>query len=1262
MNLPNDSLEKVLVDIYQQFLEYDPLDLLSRIAALQLYPENADHIMRLDALSHIAACLHPEPNKTRISRHRINRICNFEPLGNSYIKSSEDPCDVPFTEAFTFFGGSYIVFPGIAQDVVFALKHLAAAIFLLPEFKKQNKPFVDEIYNLILPILILSDEIARRAGSERNIAPKYYPNDVYVPLDLNAKKAAVVFNDEDLTSMLFSHNLSIDNLNSFIQDLGELTIESYSLDNTPLHKRPIIRLGSQFVVSEPGILLASLRYQILLRAKEAELLKLLAGEYQASVRSTVDKGLNMFSLMPKPFPFPEPNDKLFLIDSLRTLDTDKALYVVLLVDDLSNYEGENIFEMNQREGIGELIEAHIGDVEEAIFTQTKGLNEIFILGLFGGVGRSSYIGFNFNSLRTDPAILFLSVEEFEILSLLYGNNPLLLYKFAVDLDRLRKKSKYWTFSNFDTFEVYRRHQFSFYLSDSRPAGFINFSPGTGKEIRLDALNKHDKHAVTYWKNSGVIEVYNLYNTKEIPIYSSLDPYNNIEWFVEIKPLSFWVILDKESFLKNINGVSGIIINPALFVDMITYWLWQFAPDFGKILTGAEFSSPLTILVRANPNENWREQDINMNLYPNPVEFQTDAEKLQIAVTFHPSFHGVITGATNKGELECMRGILSQVASILGHFGGKDLLRLFSDSIPSIINKHLGNPYKKKILALHIGTNPQFLPGNYSKFREVQDADRGLLLDELGEHLTGNLKLREGLISKESVADVLNESVSYYFLQLQSIVRTLSWDPLLEFLVSHHEAIVSEQAFRKITISTHIACFGDSKEMTRQIVEETPKLNDAALSCRFLIEYIATVPPSGVRPISQSVYDRLMALASEIVSRGQESDYAKYDLFDVQLSILPSGRLGFINQTEYKEALMSFMMPRSREEIDDASKNFDYWWRPQPNIIQKEKPKYVEEFDLAFREEFGFALTDLSKTISILSDVGADLDENLQLKVVEKKALIEKIKGETKWEDDIINTILEFLSLHPRNDFMEIPVGFQNSDVFPWRLSRGLSYMRRPLINVIKEDSEQYICWGTRHLFDSFSYILQMSTSGRLQTKHKSLSMKKWIGENHKKDGMEFNTKVADVTKYLPESIVRTQVKKFGSTRLESLGRGLGDIDVFLLLPKIKTIVLIECKNILIARTPFEMRSELDELFVDKENSVATITKHKRREKWIRDNLELVLSVHDISRKGMWKIEPLLVVSDELITPYFYQTVIPVYSFLRFREDYLPNLYNKLARK
>jgi hypothetical protein len=152
---------------------------------------------------------------------------------------------------------------------------------------------------------------------------------------------------------------------------------------------------------------------------------------------------------------------------------------------------------------------------------------------------------------------------------------------------------------------------------------------------------------------------------------------------------------------------------------------------------------------------------------------------------------------------------------------------------------------------------------------------------------------------------------------------------LEYLVSHHEAIASEQAFRKINISTHIACFGDSKEMTRQIVEGVPKLNDAALSCRFLIEYIATVPPSGIRPISQSVYDKLLALASEIISRGQESDYAKYGLFDVQLSILPSGRLGFTNQTEYKKALMSFMAPRSREEIADASRNFDYWWRPQP---------------------------------------------------------------------------------------------------------------------------------------------------------------------------------------------------------------------------------------------------------------------------------------------------------------------------------------------
>lgn len=407
------------------------------------------------------------------------------------------------------------------------------------------------------------------------------------------------------------------------------------------------------------------------------------------------------------------------------MDTDKALYVVLLTDDLTNYEGENIFEINQREGLGELIEKHIGDVEDTIFAETNGLNEIFVLGLSGGVGRASYIGFNFKNLKTNPAILFLSVEEFEILSLLYGNNPLLIYKFAVDLDRLRQKSQYWAFSNFDTFAVYREHQFSFYLSDSRPVDFINFSPGTGKDIRLDALNKHDKHAVPYWENSGVIEVYNLYNTKEIPIYSSLDPYHNLEWFVEIKPLSFWIVLERDSFFQTSDAVSGIALNPALFVDMITYWLWQFAPDFEDLLSGAEFARPLTILVKANPNEDWRDYDRNVRQSPDSVEFQTNAENLQITVIFHPSFHQVITGVTNAGELDCMKGILSQVANVLGHFGGEVISEFFLDGIPTIINKHLEQSYKKKILALHVGTNPQFLPGNYSKFRGIQDAVGGI---------------------------------------------------------------------------------------------------------------------------------------------------------------------------------------------------------------------------------------------------------------------------------------------------------------------------------------------------------------------------------------------------------------------------------------------------------------------------------------------------------------------------------------------------------
>jgi hypothetical protein len=114
----------ILLELIGRLSPYDPADLLADVAALQLLPENADGSIRLEAFAHVAASLDDEPNKPSISLQRLKQIANAEPLGQGAVTSHEDPCDNAFTEAFTFHGGMFIVFPGHVDDSTFILRHL----------------------------------------------------------------------------------------------------------------------------------------------------------------------------------------------------------------------------------------------------------------------------------------------------------------------------------------------------------------------------------------------------------------------------------------------------------------------------------------------------------------------------------------------------------------------------------------------------------------------------------------------------------------------------------------------------------------------------------------------------------------------------------------------------------------------------------------------------------------------------------------------------------------------------------------------------------------------------------------------------------------------------------------------------------------------------------------------------------------------------------------------------------------------------------
>lgn len=508
-------LEKIIEEINP----FNKFDLLSKIAALQLLPANADHAMRLDAIAHAVASQKYVQRQPEISLKHLKQICNSETINKGPIGFSEDPSEEMFTEAFTFEGGSYIVFPGIVDDAAYILRNLAKAIFL-----SQESPFTQEFIQqsriLTTAILKLSDIIAYRAGMNRGIDP-VNSRQVVVPSykELQRLKKSVTFSIEELAGYPINPTIRkslFEELEPFITDLGNINSGEYTLDSGPLHLKPLIRADNKIIVSEPGTLLATLRHNIIQLAIKHDLSEKLAKSYRFAVWDNVVEMLDYLQISHKGSYSPS-NDNDPYFEGIFLLDRDKALYVQLITDDLSSYPCDNVFGFWDAQKYSESLNKSSVDTEIALFSQEKCPNEVMDLVLIQSLGRGIAMGFDKIGTTDDKPWLCMSASELETIALAEGGDPLVLLKYARSHNKIRSKVGIISSEPLNEFQFYRKNHYSYYFSDEKLPTHMSILPGFAGEIRREVSHQRDRHGAPAYEFGYVVEVTCRYG-QDIPIY------------------------------------------------------------------------------------------------------------------------------------------------------------------------------------------------------------------------------------------------------------------------------------------------------------------------------------------------------------------------------------------------------------------------------------------------------------------------------------------------------------------------------------------------------------------------------------------------------------------------------------------------------------------------------------------------------------------------------------------------------------------------
>ena len=492
--------------------------------------------------------------------------------------------------------------------------------------------------------------------------------------------------------------------------------------------------------------------------------------------------------------------------------------------------------------------------------------------------------------------------------------------------------------------------------------------------------------------------------------------------------------------------------------------------------------------------------------------------------------------------------------------------------------------------------------------------------------------------------LLNESVEYFFAEIEKLVATLDGRDLLTRLVTYGENNTAEMVKREAQIANRLACFGEGTKPLTELVEDTLAQNAASVANRFLVEYAAAQPSAGPRRLSLEVYDRLLAMAGEVVTLGSMSDFIQFGLVEFQVEMLPSGRLGFDNSA-YTAARDNFMP----NYVSAQASNVGEGVISDAYGIDNKKPEtagsslIVERFDEPFAEEFGISLTALLHLMNTILTLAVDRDSPVSQFPEDRMA--SALSASLGWGEDKVRFGIDLLSLGARSDFFDLPSGAK-SDVYPWRFNRSWSYLRRPLLRTDTETGPTII-WGNRHLRFSMAYIADLCMGGRLKADTKALQ--RAVGERRESKAVSFEEIARVLVSKITGVEAKGRLKKVGKQRIALGGADLGDIDVVGVIPSERIILCIECKALALARTPAEIQNQVEEL-TGKDDKPGSVQKHQKRVKWVEEHLDQVLNeCFGIDRKGRWRVKPILVSDRELVAPHIKKIPFPALSIESLRK-------------
>jgi hypothetical protein len=1227
----------------EEFKKYNLSELISMLSGLQILPENQSHTIRLEMAIQIACSL-KNGGELSIDPNYLIYILNKYLPTYGKIGILEDSPESLFTENIVYFGGNYIIYPGVTEE-----RYILYALLESIHLCKSDFPidFVLDVETSALSLLTLSNEIANRAGHHRNMtSPDTWRTDIITADKIQDQKlsSAVVFTKKEIDKLLSKHGLTNKFLSKFIISVGDTAFTEPSVQNNPLILLPLVEIEDKIVVALPHSIVSCLRHFIWVAAYRYEAVKILADKYKNILWKNTQEYFRLLQFEPLDIYLPVLKDNLPIKEQVFRIDSDKLAYVQLTVDNGDGYSIKDPYQLWEPTVLSRdlflrdrLINQYLKEKED--FSN----NDIFEIKVFGRIGRPVKIIIH----SKENQILPIFIEDLEVVSKLGDLDNLALWKYA----RAEVKYTFSPISTFlDKFSLYYEHNHSFYVDDRKKPTHLYLLPGYGLDLKIKVKQMWDEHASLTSDPDKFAVVVRWHLKSTIPIYVPQYAYGRFSYqLIEGYQQPIWVGPKAETT----RCFPKLNVTNLQFTETFSYWLWQLTSSLKEHLAPLG-RTPITIMFSLEEPEKWVSlKRSEMNIDSSFLSFNWKVSDFSIEFKIPRDIESFLQCKDNIGERLMLESLIKAFGGLLesrnlcNNLDTVEIRRLFDIHVP------LG--MKKKILTVDTSNNARLDDRYISMVRKLQKHD----VQEQMDGLANQLDIKEYSVGKVIESKIKREKlcreiVEVYYDRLKLLISLYSWESLIERLIAYNEALSNYKALKDLTTATTIECFTGVSSKIDEELEEIPVISSTALSLRTLIEIVSAEPPKGNKKLSVADFDVLLAITDCLINWSMISGHIHCKIVNHELSILEPGRIG-VDKEAFDKVYKPFMKNKILEHLEYSIKNFSN------NFVLKKREEInvdISIYEEASEAEFGLTLSQIADFHRSLIEIG--FEQKVAVPSLNLSHLKLKLKEVLHWDNETIEKAIKLFSLFPRKKWEIPPEGFKSNDIWPWKYNRRLSYIRRPLVigpNI--EEENQIVFWGSRHVEEAFFNLIELVRTGRyiVPKNGGSEKMSYLIGTIINEKGTEFRQKVEQW--FLDNTDCKVDhevpIKPRGKLNAEI---DLGDIDVLVIDEINKKVLLVECKNLNYGRNPQEIANEIERFIGESDEDKSWTKKHIKRHEWVEANINTLTEAYELKNE-MFSVHSLFIVSNEIPAPYIRSMPLPLISYSRLVREGLNSLNNVL---